>query len=424
MLDERKADLTRALTADLGRPPFEAWLTDLAPIRSQVVHLIDHLSTWAAPEKVRVPARSRPGRAWVVSEPLGAVLVMAPWNYPVQLLLLPAAYALAAGNAVCAKPSERAPATSAALATFGPRYLDPEAVSIVEGGPEEASRLLEQRWDHIFFTGSAATARTVMAAAARHLTPVTLELGGKCPAIVSRDADLDVAARRIVWGKFLNAGQTCVAPDYVVVEEQVEHDLVDRMVKAVGDLYGPDPQTSPDYGRVVDTTRLARLVGLLDSLTTSTVVTGGQSAVESCYLAPTILTGSTWQEPIMAGEIFGPILPVIRVGGLDEAIAMVNSHEKPLAVYVFSGDPDIVDLVVASTSSGGVCANGTVVQLAVPDLPFGGVGHSGMGAYHGRAGYDTFSHRKSVLARSTRFDSSLVYPPYGRLKRWVLERAL
>jgi aldehyde dehydrogenase (NAD+) len=423
MLTERQDQFLDALAADLGKPATEGWLTDVAQVVSEIRHIEDHLDEWAGPEKVKVPARLLPGRARVVREPLGAALVIAPWNYPVQLLVLPMAYAIAAGNAVCGKPSELTPATSAALADWTTLYLDREAVTVVEGDARVAQQLLDQRWDHIFFTGSGRIGRLVMKAAARHLTPVTLELGGKSPAIVDRSANIEVAARRIAWGKFLNAGQTCVAPDYVLVDRQVEGRLLDALVASIKSFYGADPESSPDYGRIVNDGHLRRLTGLLGSLTSSRVVTGGRCRADSRYLAPTVLAGTSWDEEVMADEIFGPILPVIAVDGVDEAVAAVNRADKPLALYVFAENRAVVDSVISRTSSGGACVNATLLHLAVPDLPFGGVGGSGMGSYHGRWGFDTFSHAKAVLQRPTRFDPPITYPPYSRVKRWLLQRA-
>jgi aldehyde dehydrogenase (NAD+) len=424
MLVEREQDFLDALAADLGKPAVEGWLTDLAQVTAELGHLRRHLKAWAAPESVPVPARVRPGRARVVAEPLGAVLVIAPWNYPVQLLLLPMAYAIAAGNAVCGKPSEVAPRVSETLARWVPRYLDTTAVTLVEGDAAVGAELLTERWDHIFYTGGGRVGRIVMEAAARQLTPVTLELGGKSPAIVTGDANLEVAARRIAWGKFMNAGQTCVAPDYVLVDRRVEAHFLELIVASIEGFYGSDPRASADYGRIVNERHLERLVGLLDSLTTSRVVTGGESDRPTRYLAPTVLAGTTWDEAVMGDEIFGPILPVLAVDDVSEAIAVVNAHDKPLSLYVFSEDDAVVERVITNTSSGGVCTNGTLLHLAVPDLPFGGVGPSGTGAYHGKAGFETFSHRKAVLVRSTRFDPPAMYPPYGRMKQWLMRRVM
>jgi aldehyde dehydrogenase (NAD+) len=352
------------------------------------------------------------------------VLVLAPWNYPFHLLTLPLAYALAAGNTAVVKPSELAPATSSVLARLLPQYLDDQAVAVAEGGPAVATSLLEQRWDHIFYTGGGRVGRIVMEAASRHLTPVTLELGGKSPALVDASADLEVAARRIVWGKFVNAGQTCVAPDHVLVDRRVGDELVGLLGQAVRQFYGDDPRSSPDYGRIVNDAHFERLQGLLAASPHAEVVTGGDAEPATRYLAPTVVTGVRPDDPLSTEEIFGPILPVVAYDGLDDAIARVNTGDRPLALYVFAEDRRVSDRVVAETSSGGVCVNATLVHLGVFDLPFGGVGASGMGAYHGRAGFDTFSHRKGVLERSTRFDPSLAYPPYTLVKRWLLRRAL
>jgi aldehyde dehydrogenase (NAD+) len=352
------------------------------------------------------------------------VLVIAPWNYPVHLVLLPMAYALAAGNAVVGKPSEGAAATSSALARWVPEYLDRDAVAIVEGDSTVVTGLLEQQWDHIFYTGNGRIGGVVMAAAAKHLTPVTLELGGKSPVIVDRSANIDVAARRVAWGKFLNAGQTCVAPDYVLVDRRVENQFLDALVRAVRDFYGDDPRTSPDFGRIVSEDHWVRLESLLEGSRQAQVALGGTGDRVDRYLAPTVLRQVSWDEPVMSEEIFGPILPVLAVESIDDAIAAVTSRDKPLALYVFAEDQAIIDKVVAQTSSGGVGINVTLQQLAVPDLPFGGVGASGIGAYHGQAGFDTFSHRKAVLQRPARPDPPISYPPYTKFKQRLLRKVL
>ena len=423
MLRAEADQLTTALAEDMGKPEIEAWLTDVAAVRKDIEGIERRLDNWTAPRHVRVPWTLRPGRAQVVPEPLGAVLVIGPWNYPVRCLVLPMAFALAAGNTVAVKPSELAPATAELLAKLLPSYLDPRAVVVVPGGPDVAQDLLAQRWDHVFFTGGGRVGRLVLAAAAPHLTPVTLELGGKNPAIVDHSADVDVAARRLVWGKFLNAGQTCVAPDYVMVDRRAEGPLLAAMVKQVNKMFSDDPRTSGSYGRVVNEAHMARLAGLL-AATKGRIVTGGTSLPADRYLAPTVVADVSWDDALMEDEIFGPILPVVSYGSVDEALAHVNAGDKPLALYLYCEDSDLVERVVAETSSGGVCVNHNAVQLAVPGLPFGGVGASGMGAYHGRAGFDTFSHAKAVLRRPQRGEVPLMYPPYGRLKRWVLKKVV
>lgn len=421
LLTEHEDRLAAALRADLGTSPIETYLTEIAFCLGEIDHTLKHLESWAEPERVKLPVSQRPGRAEIVREPLGVALVIAPWNYPVQLLVLPMAAALSAGNCVVAKPSELAPATSAELARLVPQYLDTEAVAVVEGDVEVATALLEQRWDHIFFTGSTRVGREVMRAAARHLTPVTLELGGKSPAIVDRSARIDVTARRIAWGKLLNAGQTCIAPDYVLVDAAVADELTDALVDTFRAFLGDDPSTSDDYARIVNDGHLRRLEGLLAG--DHRVVIGGEIDHDQRYLAPTVLRDVDPASPVMQEEIFGPILPVLEVGSTDDAVAFVAGREKPLALYVFAEDDDAVDRVLAGTSAGGTCVNHTLVHLGVPDLPFGGVGESGTGAYHGRTGFETFSHRRSVLRKPTRPDPSVLYPPYGRWKQKLLRTA-
>jgi aldehyde dehydrogenase (NAD+) len=322
------------------------------------------------------------------------------------------------------KPSELAPATSTALAELVPAYLDGRAVAVVEGGAAVAEALLVERFDHVFYTGGPAVARRVMLAAAEHLTPVTLELGGKSPAIVFADADIDVAAHRIAWGRFTNAGQTCVAPDYALVHRSVENEFLGALLRAVHDFYGEDPHASPDYGRIVNEAHFDRLTGLIEAGGYEAVVTGAGGDREARYLAPTVLAGVEPTAAVMQSEIFGPILPVLTVDDVDEAVRFVNERPQPLAMYLFTADEALAERVVERTSSGGVAVNHTMLQVAVPDLPFGGVGASGFGAYHGRAGFDTFSHRRSVLTKPTRPDPSVLYPPYKRWKEAILRRVL
>ena len=355
-----------------------------------------------------VPLRVLPGKAQIVREPLGVVLVIAPWNYPVLLTLTPLVGALAAGNAVVVKPSEVAPATSAVLAGLLGRHLDAEAVHVVEGAVPETTALLAERFDHIFYTGNGAVGRIVLEAAARHLTPVTLELGGKSPTFVDDGVDLEATAQRIVWGKFTNAGQTCVAPDYVLATRHTLDALKPLLVKAIRDSYGDDPSGSPDYGRIVNSRHLERLSGLIDP---AQVVTGGDSNPSTRYLAPTVLDGVSFDDPVMADEIFGPVLPLVEVSGVDEAIEVINRRDKPLALYVFTSRPETRRRFVRDTSSGAVGVNIPLAHLAVPELPFGGVGMSGMGAYHGEFSVELFSHAKAVLRQPLRPDSTVVVRP-------------
>ncbi len=412
--------LLDALAADLGKPRTEAWVTELGFCINDIDHTTANLHRWCAARKVPTPAISRPGTSRIIAEPLGVVCVIAPWNYPVQLLLVPAIAAIAAGNTVVLKPSELVPNTAAALAVLVDDLRDP-AVLLVQGGVEETTALLQQRFDHIIYTGNARVAKIVMHAAAEHLTPVTLELGGKSPAIVSRHADIAVTARRIAWGKFVNAGQTCIAPDYVLVERDVHDELVEALGTTIVEFYGADPSASADYARIVDDHHFRRLDALRSS---GTVAHGGRVDAATRYIEPTVLTGVLHTDPVMTDEIFGPILPVIAVNDLGGAIDVVNSMDKPLALYSFSADDDDHHQILGHTSSGGTCINGTLLHVANPHLPFGGVGGSGMGAYHGRFGFDTFSHHRAVYTRSTTLDPKLMYPPYSARKAKLIRAGL
>jgi len=426
LLREGEDELARALQEDLGKAPIEAWATELNLVSREIDHMLSKLDAWAKPRRVHVPIQLQPAKARIIPEPLGVVLVIAPWNYPVQLQLLPIASAIAAGNAVIGKPSELAPATSAAMARLVANYMDPDAAAIVEGAAEETQALLAERFDHIFYTGGPNVARIVMEAAAKHLTPVTLELGGKSPAIIDRNVDLDGAARRVVYGKFVNTGQTCVAPDYILVDQSVERPFVDRLVANLKTFYGDDPKVSKDYGKIVNDRHFGRLVGLLEAGGYQETVTGGKDKADASarYMPPTILRGVDPNARVMQEEIFGPILPVIPVPDVDAAISFVNAREKPLSLYVFSKDKSAANKVLRRTSSGSACVNTAIIHLAVPDLPFGGVGESGMGAYHGRRGFDTFSHLKSVLDKPTKPDPPLLYPPYKKVRERLLRRIL
>jgi aldehyde dehydrogenase (NAD+) len=423
MMDEAEDELLEALRLDLGRPKVEAFAADIGHTKQELRHMATHVERWMKPAKVHMPLLVAPAKGWIVPEPLGVALVIAPWNYPIQLLIEPVGAALAAGNCVVAKPSELAPACSAAMARLLSRYVDPEAVVVVEGGVEETTALLAERWDHIFFTGSTAVGRVVAEAAAKHLTPTVLELGGKSPTYVHASADLDVAARRIAWGKFLNAGQTCIAPDYVLVDEPIKDALVDKLAQQIGEFYGSDPMASKSFGRIVNGRHLDRLQALLDK-GAGTVAVGGQVDAADRYVAPTVTVEPSLDSSVMQEEIFGPILPVLGVDGANAAKAFIGARPKPLALYVFAQDDGVVDDIVDGTSSGGVCINQTLMHLLPPDLPFGGVGDSGMGAYHGKTGFDVFTHHKSVLRKPTKPDLKMLYPPYKPLVEKLVRRII
>lgn len=425
MLREQRDYFATALEEDLGKHPTESWLTEVGFLTSEIAHTIKHLEEWLKPRKAPVPLALLPAKASTVLEPLGVVLVIAPWNYPIQLLLAPAIGALAAGNTVVAKPSEMAPASSAALARWVPEYLN-GALSIVEGGVPETTELLAQRFDHIFYTGNGRVGRIVMAAAAKHLTPVTLELGGKSPVYIDDTVNMAAAARRIAWGKFINAGQTCVAPDYVLGTGPALAALAVELPKAITELYGTDPARSPDYGRMIHDaafTRVADMVAAdLAAGAGSVLVSGGASDAAARYIEPTVLHVDA-QAQLMDSEIFGPVLPLVTVDSLDDALDFINERDKPLSLYVFSEDKAVRTQFTEQTSSGALNFGVPVAHLTVPDLPFGGVGESGMGSYHGRHSIETFSHRKAILEKSLSPDTlAMIYPPYGGVKKLLIKR--
>ncbi|WP_234983365.1 aldehyde dehydrogenase family protein [Demequina sp. NBRC 110053] len=417
MLTEN-ADLIRdAVVEDLGKHPSEAHLTEVASVVREAQHLLKHLKRWTRDRRVRTPLTIGTGRGWIQRQPLGAVLVIGAWNYPIHLSLMPVIGALAAGNAVVLKPSEVAPASSRMLAELTPRYLDTSAVHVVEGGVDETTALLDQPWDHVFYTGNGKVGSIVMEAAAKHLTPVTLELGGKSPAWVDGTASLEKAARAIVWGKFTNAGQTCVAPDYVLTTRDVAAELAQNLTAALEDSYGPDPRQSPDYSRIVSSHHAERLAGLLDSGTAGRTVTGGAVDVDARYVAPTILLDVDPEAAVMQEEIFGPILPIVIVDDLDAGLAFINARPKPLSLYVFTGSRVVRDAFSKRTSSGSMVFNHVVVHLLASELPFGGVGGSGMGSYHGEHSIRTFSHERAVFRKGRAFDPTrLVRPPFNAAK--------
>ncbi len=419
---EREREMQQALHDDLGKPALEAYVAEISFIANELAFTSKRLRSWMKPERVPTPLAAQPGRSRIYREPLGVVLIVGSWNYPLQLTLGPLLGAIAAGNCVVLKPSELAPATSALLARFIPQYVDNDWVRVVEGGPSETGALLAERFDHIFYTGGSTVARIVMQAAAKHLTPVTLELGGKSPCLVDEDADIAVAARRIVWGKFMNAGQTCIAPDYVLVHENVEGQLLSRMKQTVHDFYGDNPAASPDFARIVNPRHHRRLMNLLPG--SGQILVGGGGDESERYIEPTILHDVPPDAPIMAEEIFGPILPVLKVKNIDEAIAFVNQRPKPLALYFFTRHEQTRARVLDRTSSGAAVVNHTCVHPIIPSLPFGGVGPSGMGAYHGKATFETFSHRKAVLLKPAGMDLPILYPPYDKKKQKWLRRLL
>ena len=405
-----------ALAKDLGKPDVEAYF-EVVAVRQEISLCRRQLRRWIAPKKVGVPLSQRPGRAEVIAEPLGCVLIIGPWNYPFHLAIQPLVSALAAGNTAILKPSEHAPATAQLISSLIEQAFPPEIVQVVQGDGNTAQALLAERFDRIFFTGGERIGKLVMAAAAQHLTPVTLELGGKSPAVVLSDADLEVTSRRLVWGKCLNAGQTCIAPDYLLVESSARASLIQALGERLTACFGEEPLDSSDLASIVNDAQYARLSALLEQARErGQVLLGGTCDPERRRIAPTVIQVNDREDPLMQAELFGPLLPILEVDGLDQAIEWINQRPKPLALYLFSSSQRNQETVLNKTSSGGVCFNDVVMQVGVPELPFGGVGASGMGAYHGKAGFDTFSHQRSVLRRPFALDLPFRYPPYaGRL---------
>lgn len=413
VLRERQSDWEQALRDDLGAPAFESWATQTGLVLAEIRHARRRLRRWMRPRRVGTPLALMPAASRIEPGPVGAVLVIAPWNYPLQLTLAPAVAAIAAGNAVVIKPSEHAPATACRLAELIPPALPSGLFHVVEGGPETARELISQRFDHILFTGSRRAGALVAEAAGRSLTPVTLELGGKCPALIDRSANLKLAARRIAWGKFLNAGQTCVAPDFVLVPEERFDEFSDLVGENIDRFYGGSPAGSPDYARIVHRNHFRRLEGLVAGLP---ALRGGDRDPERLYFGPTV-TGP-WPEGHPAGqeEIFGPILPLLPYGTWEEALTELGNHPDPLALYVFSRRRHPVRRARRAVRSGALVVNDAVVQCANPGLPFGGVGRSGYGSYHGTHGFELLSHRTAVLRAATWLDPPVRYPPYrGKL---------
>lgn len=414
--------LLKALELDLGKSRTESLITELGVVTQEIAHVRKNLRVWLRPERFGPGLLLAPSSGQIRREPLGTTLIISPWNYPVNLALSPLIGAIAGGNTAILKPSEVAPATSAALACLVRTHLDPAGVRVVEGAVEETALLLEQRFDLIFYTGNGAVGRIVARAAAEHLTPTVLELGGKSPVFVDEGMDLAATARRIVWGKFTNAGQTCVAPDYLIATQATIDRLVPHLRQATIALYGRDPRRSRDYGRMVNQKHFDRVLALIDD---DKAVLGGTTGADrdARYLPPTIMTGVDWDDPVMGEEIFGPVLPLLEVSGPDEAIARINGDEKPLTAYAFSPRPEIEERFAEETSSGSLALGLTLAHLGSQTMPFGGVGESGTGAYHGRASLQVFTHAKPVVKKPLRPDTlRLVTPPYRGAKRALLGR--
>ena len=413
LVENHEQEVLQALSEDLGKPPTEAFF-EVVALRQELKLARSNLRRWMQAKPVPVPLPQQPGRAELIPEPLGCVLIIGPWNYPFSLTLQPLVSALAAGNTAVLKPSEQAPAVAALISRLVAEHFASEVVRVEEGDGEVAAALVALPFDHIFFTGGGAIGRRVLEGAAANLTPVTLELGGKSPALVMDGADLDVSARRLIWGKGLNAGQTCIAPDHLLVQPHLQQPLLKAMEAARQAMYGSQPLHSEQLACIVNTRQFERLEALLEQARREErILIGGEINREQRRIAPTVIRVADRNDPLMADELFGPLLPVLPLNDLNNALAEIRRGPKPLALYLFGGTERQQQLVIETTSSGGVCLNDVVMQAGVPDLPFGGVGGSGMGSYHGKAGFETFSHSKAVLRRPFRFDFKLRYPPYA-----------
>lgn len=417
-IKDSEQELCRALFTDLGKSAAESYMCEIGLTLSELRYMKKHLRSYARDRRVKTPLAQFHARSFTVQEPYGIVLIMSPWNYPVLLTLEPLIGALAAGNCCVVKPSAYAPATSRALARLLRELYPEEYVAVVEGGREENRSLLEQRFDYIFFTGGVKVGRMVMEKASAHLTPVTLELGGKSPCIVDRTANLRLAARRLVFGKYLNCGQTCVAPDYVLAERSIREELLFYMKKEVRRQYGEAPLSNPSYGRMVNRKHFDRVRSLIDP---QKVAYGGSCEEKTLRIEPTILDRVTGDDAVMQEEIFGPVLPILTVDSMDEAYAFVKARPKPLALYLFTGDRRTEARFLKQVSYGGGCVNDTIIHLATSQMGFGGVGGSGMGSYHGKKSFEAFSHEKSIVKKFTWLDLPMRYQPYNQMKEKLVK---
>lgn len=408
--------IIEALKADLNKSEFEAYSTEIGYVLEEIRFTLKHLHTWVKPEKVRTPLTHFGSRSYIYPEPYGVALIIAPWNYPFQLTLAPLVGAIAAGNCAVLKPSELTPRTSEVLEQLIKEHFPEEYITVVKGDVETSQALLREQYDTIFFTGSVSVGKIIMEAAARHLTPITLELGGKCPCIVHEDANIRLASKRIAWGKFINAGQTCVAPDYIYLHRNIRDEFLQGLKDSMRELYGEHPIDNPHYTHIVSPKHFDRLQAFLSE---GKIYAGGESDRNRLVIAPTILTDITWENAIMKDEIFGPILPVLEYSDISEVMEGIQHHPHPLALYVFTESKAVQQRVLKEISFGGGCINDTIYHIVSPYLPFGGVGSSGMGAYHGKGSFDAFSHRKSVLKQTNRFDIPLRYPHVKNGLKWI-----
>ncbi|XP_053424584.1 aldehyde dehydrogenase family 3 member A2 isoform X1 [Nycticebus coucang] len=415
MVLEREKDILAAIGADLCKSEFNAYSQEVITVLGEIDLMLENLPEWITAKPVKKNLLTMLDEAYVQPQPLGVVLIIGAWNYPFVLTLHPLVGAIAAGNAVIIKPSELSENTATILAKLLPQYLDQDLYVVMNGGVKETTELLKQRFDHILYTGSTAVGKIVMEAAAKHLTPVTLELGGKSPCYIDKDCDLDVACRRITWGKYMNCGQTCIAPDYILCEAFLQNQIVQKIKETLKEFYGENIKESPDYERIINLRHFKRILSLLEG---QKIAFGGETDEDTRYIAPTILTDVDPETKVMQEEIFGPVLPIVPVKNVDEAINFINEREKPLALYVFSHNSKLIKRMIDETSSGGVTGNDVIMHFILNSLPFGGVGSSGMGAYHGKYTFDTFSHQRPCLLKSLKREgvNKLRYPPNSQSK--------
>ncbi|XP_051522167.1 aldehyde dehydrogenase family 3 member A2a [Myxocyprinus asiaticus] len=417
-ITERQKEIVDALRKDLYKSENATHLYEIVGLEGEINLAVSKLAEWAAPRPVTKNLLTISDEVYIQPEPLGVVLIIGAWNYPIAVTLQPLVGAIAAGNAAVVKPSEVCSHTAKVMELL-PLYLDPEMYPVVTGGVPETQELLKQRFDHIFYTGNSTVGKLVMEAAAHHLTPVTLELGGKSPCYIDKTCDIRIACRRITWGKYVNCGQTCIAPDYILCEPSIQDIVIDEIQKCIKEFYTDDPKSFADYGRIINQRHFKRIMALIED---STVAIGGENDESECYIAPTVLRDVTLESKVMQEEIFGPILPIITVNGLKEAIQLINEREKPLALYVFSSSNKVIKQMISETSSGALIANDCLVHFTISDLPFGGVGNSGTGCYHGKYSFDQLSHLRSCLIKKLNMElvNQMRYPPHTSEKlRWA-----
>lgn len=405
-----------SLYKDLGKSPFESYSTEIGMVLSEISHAQKNIKNWSKVKKVKTPLTNFKAKSYIYPEPYGNVLIISPWNYPLQLTLAPLLGAIAAGNTALIKPSSSSLHTSNTIEKMINENFPEEFIHVINMDSKSADYLLDKKFDYIFYTGSVSVGKLIMGKASKHLTPITLELGGKSPCIVDKEGNIDIFAKRIVWGKFLNAGQTCVAPDYVYVHKDIKDKLIEKIVKYIEYFYGKNIKDNDEYPRIINKKQFNRLISLIDE---NKLIYGGDSDLESLYISPTIMDNITWDDPVMEDEIFGPILPLLEYESIVQVIEEIKKRPRPLALYVFSTNPKVVTKVINSLSFGGGCINDTVMHLANPHLPFGGIGDSGMGAYHGEYSFHTFTHYKSILDKSLSPDVDTRYPPYKGKLKWV-----